>query len=87
MHFLSFYTIKTIDFMDGSCEITWCSDVTSHKPCNITLFVSFAMSRPADYAIVVISANLFTVWRRKTFGKHVTVTKTVLILSQLFKMS
>ena len=35
MHFLSFYTIKTIDFTDGSWEITWRSDVTSRKPCNI----------------------------------------------------
>ena len=36
MHFLSFYTIKTIDVTDWSCESTWRSDVTSRKPCNIT---------------------------------------------------
>ena len=35
MHFLPFYTIKTNDVTDGSCEITWRSDVTSRKPCNI----------------------------------------------------
>ena len=37
MHFLSFYTVKTIDVMGGFCEMTRRSDVTSHKPCNITL--------------------------------------------------
>ena len=36
MHFLPFWTIKPIDVTDGSCEITWCYDVTSRKPCNIT---------------------------------------------------
>ena len=36
MHFQSFYTVKTIDVTDGSWEITWHSDVTSCKPCNIT---------------------------------------------------
>ena len=36
MHFLPVWTIKTIDVMDGSREITWRSDVTSRKPCNIT---------------------------------------------------
>ena len=36
MQFLSFYTIKSIYVKDGSCEITWRSDVTSSKPYNIT---------------------------------------------------
>ena len=38
MDFLPFWEIRTIDITDGSCEITLRSDVTSHKPCNITLF-------------------------------------------------
>ena len=37
MHFLPFLTIKTIGDTDGSSEITWRSDVTSRKPCDITL--------------------------------------------------
>ena len=36
MHFLSFYTVKTIDVTGGFCEITWRSDLTSGKTCNIT---------------------------------------------------
>ena len=36
MHFLSFYTIKTIEITDESCEITWRPDVTSRKPYKIT---------------------------------------------------
>ena len=52
MHFLSFYTIKTIDIMDGSYEITWVSDITSHKTHSILpRAMCFTMSRPANHAI------------------------------------
>ena len=37
MHFMPFWTIKSIDVKDGSFKITSGSDHTSRKLCNITL--------------------------------------------------
>ena len=51
MQFLSFYTVKTIDFTDGSCEMSRRSDVNSRKPCNITSCGVLPTSRLANHAI------------------------------------
>ena len=51
MHLLPFWTIKTVDFTHGSRKITLRSDVTYHKPCNITLccrLLPVVISAPVD---------------------------------------
>ena len=56
MHFLSFYTVKTIYVTDGFCEITLRSDVDvlTSLPVSHAILpraVCFATSRPANHAI------------------------------------
>ena len=59
MHFLAFRTIKTIEIMDGSCEITRRSDVTSSKPCNITVCPVFCnVTSGETMPHVIISAKV-----------------------------
>ena len=51
MNLLSFYTINAIDVTDGSCEITWRSDVNSVSHAILPGAVCFATSRLSNHAI------------------------------------
>ena len=42
---------RNVHVTDGSCKITWRSDVTFHKLVNITSAMFFATSHPANHAI------------------------------------
>ena len=57
MHLLSFYTVKTIDVTDGSFLITWRSDVTSRKPCNITS-CRVTVRRTMQYVVLLTRVDM-----------------------------
>ena len=58
MHFLPFQTIKTIDITDGKFEITWCSDDTSRKPCNITSRHVLCIWQTMLYVVLLTRADM-----------------------------
>ena len=64
MHFLSFYTVKTIDFTGRSWEITL--DFLKSLPVSHAILpraVCFASSRPANHAIYsFIDSSGYTSW-------------------------
>ena len=67
MHFLSFYTVKTIDVTDESCEITWRVDVTSRKPCNITscrMLCNVTSGKPCNIIQLLTNEALDMMWYR-----------------------
>ena len=67
MHFLSFYTAKTIDVTYGSCKITLRPDVTSRKPCNNTscrVLCNVTSGKPCNIIQLLTIEALDMMWYR-----------------------
>ena len=58
MQFLSFYTVKTIDVTDGSCEIAWRSDVTSRKQCLVPCALQRHVRQTMQYVVLLTQVDM-----------------------------